>query len=51
MRKKKMVRKMKIEKILEGLVGGALIASGGVSFMATTIPGAALVMDAFGVLE
>lgn len=40
---------MKTWKIIEALVGGTLILAGGVDFMATTIPGAALVADAFGV--
>jgi hypothetical protein len=36
---------------LEAAVGGALILSGGVAFMPTTIPGAVLVTDAFGITE
>ena len=43
------VRKMKIEKMAEAIIGGVLVLSGGVDFLATTIPGAALIVDAFGV--
>jgi hypothetical protein len=34
---------------LEAVVGAGLIATGGVAFLPTTLPGAVLVADAFGV--
>lgn len=40
---------MKKTKWAEVLVGGALILAGGVDFMATTIPGAIILADGFGV--
>lgn len=40
---------MKIDKIAEAAVGAMMIASGGVAFLPTTIPGALLVADAFNV--
>jgi hypothetical protein len=40
---------MKGTKVIEAIAGAALIASGGVAFLPTTIPGAVLVADAFGV--
>jgi hypothetical protein len=38
---------MKADKIAEAAVGAAMIFSGGIAFLPTTIPGAALVADAF----
>jgi len=40
---------MKLEKGAEALVGIGLIFSGGVAFLPTTLPGAVLLADAFGV--
>lgn len=40
---------MKGTKIVEGVIGVGLIASGGVSFLTTTIPGVILLADAFDV--
>lgn len=40
---------MNIAKMAEAAIGIGLIASGGVAFLPTTIPGAALLADAFGV--
>jgi hypothetical protein len=36
-------------KYIELLVGAVLIASGGVAFLPTTLPGAVLVADSFNV--
>lgn len=40
---------MKPDKIIEAAVGAVMIATGGVAFLPTTIPGALLVADAFNV--
>ena len=40
---------MKTDKIAEAAVGAFMVFSGGVAFLPTTIPGAALLADAFGV--
>lgn len=40
---------MKGVKLLEAAVGVGLIASGGVTFLATTVPGVIILADAFGV--
>lgn len=40
---------MKSGKMIEALIGGALVLAGGVDYEVTTIPGALLIADAFGV--
>ena len=40
---------MKAEKIAEAALGAMMVFSGGVTFLPTTIPGAALIADSFGI--
>ena len=40
---------MKSDKILEAALGAGMVMAGGVAFLPTTIPGALLMADAFGV--